>query len=200
MALPDTDEPTTGPALQPFILLLGMSALMWLVEVVSLIPNTNLDRWGIRPRQAIGLTGIVFAPFLHAGFLHLLANTIPFLVLGGVIALSGTARFVEVTATVALVSGLGTWLIGPAGTVHIGASGVVLGYLTYLVGRGFYERKLAYLVGGVVVLVLYGPVLWGVLPKPGISWQGHLFGAVGGLLAARVLHGERAAHRPELSA
>jgi membrane associated rhomboid family serine protease len=191
MGAPVPDQHERSATLQPFILLVSMSVLMWAVEVIDLVPNTNLDRWGIRPRQLAGLTGIVTAPFLHAGFLHLLANTIPFLVLGALIALSGTARFLEVTALVMLVSGLGTWLVGPAGTDHIGASGVVFGYLTYLVGRGFYERKILYLVGGVIVVMLYGPVLWGVLPTtPGISWQGHLFGAVGGLLAARLLHGE----------
>ncbi|MCU1454082.1 MAG: conserved rane protein of unknown function [Acidimicrobiales bacterium] len=199
MTAPVPDQREGSTALQPFILLVAMSALMWVVEIINLIPNTHLDRWGIRPRQLVGLTGIVTAPFLHAGILHLLANTIPFLVLGALIALSGMGRFVAVTVTVAVVSGLGTWLTGPSGTDHIGASGVVFGYLTYLVGRGFYERKILYLVGGLIVVMLYGPVLWGVLPTAsGVSWQGHLFGAIGGLVAARLLHGEPSAS-PEVS-
>ncbi|MCU1353409.1 MAG: rhomboid family intrarane serine protease [Acidimicrobiales bacterium] len=191
MATDQTDDRQVRGALAPVMVVFAMSALMWVVELVDLLPNTNLDRWGIRPRQLVGLTGILTAPFLHAGLLHLFTNTIPFLVLGTLIALSGMERFLEVTAIVMLASGLGTWLIGPAGTDHIGASGVVFGYLTYLVGRGFYERKIIYLAGGLLVVMLYGPVLWGVLPKPGISWQGHLFGAAGGLLAARLIHGER---------
>ena len=161
---------------------------MWVVELIDLLPSTDLDRWGIRPRQLRGLTGIVTTPFLHADLTHLIENTIPFLVLGCVIAASGTQRFVQVTVIVAVVAGLGTWLVGPSGTIHIGASGLVFGYLAYLIVRGIFERRLGYLAVGLVVLFLYGGALWGLLPQPGISWQGHVFGAVGGVVAAKVLH------------
>ena len=93
------------------------------------------------PRDADGLDGIVFAPFLHAGFDHLIGNTIPFLLLGFAIALGGAARVAVVTVMVALVGGLGTWLVAPANTVHIGASGIVFGYAAYLVARGVYSRS-----------------------------------------------------------
>ncbi len=177
--------------LRPFLIVGLLVAVMWVVEIIDLIPGTNLDQWGIRPRRAVGLIGIVTAPFLHSGFAHLIGNTIPFLVLGGLIAASGVARFFQVTAVVALVSGLGTWLVGPALTDHIGASGLVFGYLTYLLARGIFERRLTYLVVGVGVLFLYGAVFWGLIPREGISWQGHVFGAIGGVLAARLIHGER---------
>lgn len=177
--------------LRPYVIVAMLVAVMWIVELVDLLPGTNFDHWGIRPRSAAGLVGIVTAPFLHAGFGHLIGNTIPFLVLGGLIASSGIGRYAQVTVIVAVVSGVGTWLVGPANTDHIGASGLVFGYLTYLVARGFYERKLTYLAVAVVVVFLYGGVLWGIVPRDGISWQGHLFGALAGVLAARLLHDER---------
>jgi len=183
---------TSGPLdsiprpLRPPLLL---TAAMWGEEVVDTVMDGRLDRYGIRPRDLAGLEGIVFSPFLHAGFGHLIANTVPFVVLGTAIALGGVRRFLTVTGITAVIGGLGTWLIGPERTVHIGASGLVFGYLSYLVSRGIFARKLSYLLGGVVVLAVYGGALWGLLPTPGISWQGHLFGAVGGIAAASTLHG-----------
>lgn len=165
----------------------GMVALMWISETVDLAVG-ELDSLGIEPRSVDGLTGVVLAPFLHAGFGHLLANTVPFLVLGAVLALSGLRRVLAVTLLVTVVSGLGTWLIAPATTLHIGASGVVFGYAAYLVARGFFDRRLRYLAVGALVGLTYGTtLLLGLLPREGISWQGHLFGALGGLLAARLL-------------
>jgi membrane associated rhomboid family serine protease len=130
----------------------------------------------------------VLAPFLHGGFGHLASNTVPFLVMGALIALSGLRRVLAVTVIVALVSGLGTWLIAPSTSLHIGASGVVFGYAGYLVARGLFDRRLRYLATGVLVALLYGSsLLLGLVPQEGISWQAHLFGAIGGLVAARVL-------------
>lgn len=139
--------------------------------------------------------GIVTMPFLHDGFGHLISNTIPFLVLGSIVAASGLDRFFTVAAIVTVTSGVGVWLLGPDGTVHIGASALVFGFLTYLLARGFFEHRVTYLLVGVVVLFLYGGVLWGLLPRPGISWQGHLFGALGGLAAARLVHSPAATAR-----
>ncbi len=169
-------------------LVVGMAALMWVVEVIDAIDSHRLDQYGIEPRQADGLIGIVTAPFLHAGFTHLIGNTIPFLVLGCVIAVRGLARVATVTAIVALVSGLGTWLIAPAHSIHIGASGVVFGYATYLVARGFFTRRFVEMAVGFLVAIGFGSALLsGLEPHSGISWQGHLFGGIGGVLAARLL-------------
>lgn len=174
-------------------LLAGMAALMWAVEIVD-AAAFELDRNGIVPREVEGLDGIVFAPFLHGGFGHLIGNTIPFLLLGAAIALGGLARVAAVTAIVALVGGVGTWLTGPDGTVHIGASGIVFGYAAYLVSRFAWSRRALDLLLGFVVLAVYGTTLLvGLVPTPGVSWQGHLFGAVGGVVAARVVHRRRAA-------
>jgi membrane associated rhomboid family serine protease len=167
---------------------LVLIGLMWLLEVVDVVLDGRLDRLGIEPRDADGLTGVVLAPLLHGGFGHLLANTVPFVVLGVLIALSGLARLLAVTAIVTLVSGLGTWLVAPDNTLHIGASGLVFGFAAYLVARGVFDRRLVYLATGVLVAVVYGTsLLLSLLPRPGVSWQGHLFGALGGLLAARLL-------------
>jgi len=184
-----------------FALVAAMVALMWVSEVVDLIAGHRLDRYGIRPRDLGGLEGVVTAPFLHAGFGHLIANTIPFVLLGLTIALNGLVRVAAVTAIVTLISGLGTWVTAPAGSVSVGASGVVFGYATYLLARGWYDRRPVNIVIAVVVVVALGGVLLGgLVPHPGISWQAHLFGALGGVVAARVLRGRAAAARARGSA
>ncbi|MCB1038341.1 MAG: rhomboid family intramembrane serine protease [Acidimicrobiales bacterium] len=200
MAAPGAPSPPTTPprpALSdigtPYLVVLALVAAMWVEELVDLLPRTQFDGLGIRPRQVRGLAGIPLAPFLHDGFGHLLGNTIPFLVLGCLIAASGTQRFVQVFVISGLVAGIGTWLTAPAGTVHIGASGVVFGFLTYLIARAAFERRLGHVLLALAVLAFYGGLLWGLLPRPGISWQGHLFGSIGGVAAAWVIHGRRKA-------
>lgn len=181
-------SPARGPREGGITLLLALVAVMWGAEIVDTIANHRLDRYGIEPRDSDGLSGIIAAPFLHAGFGHLVGNTVPLLALGFLIALGGAIRVVAVTAIVALVSGVGTWAIGPGDTNHIGASGVVFGYATYLLSRGLFNRNLLEIALGVVVGVLFGgALLAGLEPQEGISWQGHLFGAVGGVVAARML-------------
>jgi membrane associated rhomboid family serine protease len=179
------------PQARDGLILVGLAAtLMWLVEVLDAIAGGRLDRHGIEPRDPDGLPGIVAAPFLHGGWDHLVANTVPFLILGAVIALGGVARVAVVSMVTLVVGGLGTWLIAPANTIHIGASGLVFGFATYLATRGLYTRNALQIGLGVVVLVLLGAtLLQGVVPQDGISWQGHLFGAIGGVVAARVVHG-----------
>ena len=171
-----------------FGLVVGMLGLMWVSEIVDTAADHRLDKLGIEPREVDGLTGVVAAPFLHDGFGHLMSNTVPFVVMGLVIAIGGLVRVAAVTAIVALVGGLGTWLVAPADTLHIGASGVVFGYATYLVSRGIFNRSVIELaVGAAVVAVWGGALLGGLLPEEGISWQGHLCGAIGGVVAARML-------------
>ena len=169
----------------------AMAALMWVVEVLDTIAF-NLDQYGIEPRSAEGLIGVAAAPFLHAGFGHLIGNTIPFLFLGAVIAVGGLARVAVATLVIAVVGGLGTWLVAPEGSVHIGASGIVFGYATYLLTRGFFSRSMWHIGVGLLVLLVYGStLLFGLVPTPGVSWQGHFFGGVGGVVAARFIHARR---------
>lgn len=166
----------------------GFVALLYAIEVVDTVVSDRLDSHGVRPRTDEGLLGVVFAPLLHGGWAHLVANTIPLLVLGFLLALSGVRTWVSVTAIVWVVGGLGVWLFGDSNTVHIGASGLVFGWLVHLIVRGIFARSLRQLALGVVVFLVYGSVLWGVIPgRPGISWEGHLFGALGGALAAWLL-------------
>jgi membrane associated rhomboid family serine protease len=187
-----TESPTRSradsPVVQGMLVVAALAALMWVVEVVDQVAGGRLDRNGIEPRDLDGLDGVVWAPFLHGDFAHLIGNTIPFLLLGFAIALSGVARVILVTAIVAVVGGLGTWLIAPADTVHIGASGIVFGYAGYLVARGVFSRSAGQIALGAVVVAVWGAtLLQGLEPETGISWQGHLFGAIGGVVAARLL-------------
>jgi len=176
---------------------IGFVVLLWVSEIADAVLGLRLDREGIRPLETDGLSGILVAPLLHGGFGHLVANTVPLLVLGFVLVLSGVRRALAVTAVVWLVGGLGTWLFGGEGTLHIGASGLVFGWLTYLIVRGFFSRRPGQITAGVVIFLFYGGLLLGVLPgQPGVSWQGHLFGAVGGVLAAWWLADNRARARP----
>jgi membrane associated rhomboid family serine protease len=163
---------------------------MWVVEIVNKIDDQRLSSDGIYPRSLSGLPGIISAPFLHAGFGHLLGNTVPFVVLGLVIGVAGARRLIEVTVIVILVAGLGTWLTAGSGTDTIGASGVVFGYAGYLIARGFFTRNVGSLAIGVMVALLFGAALASdLVPQAGISWEDHLFGGLGGILAARVLPG-----------
>ncbi|MEM8503630.1 MAG: rhomboid family intramembrane serine protease [Cyanobacteria bacterium P01_D01_bin.1] len=170
-------------------ILFGVVVLLWAIEIIDqLIFRGALNSFGIRPRSLPGLTGIIFAPFLHGNFAHLLANTVPLVSLGWLIMLRETEDFFWVSVISAIVSGLGTWLIGASTSVHIGASGLIFGYFGYLLLRGYFERSATAIAFSLLVTFLYGGIIWGVLPtQPGVSWEGHLFGFLGGVLAARLL-------------
>jgi membrane associated rhomboid family serine protease len=179
------DTSRIGSGLKLLAVLVG---LMWLIEVIDTALNGRLDQYGIIARDPEGLIGIITSPFLHLGFGHLISNTLPLVTLGALIALSGAARLAAVTAVVAIIGGFGTWLISPPNTITIGASGVVFGYAAYLVARGIFNRRLTQVLVGVLVIGVWGSaLLGGLLPQDGISWQGHLFGAIAGILAAWLL-------------
>ncbi|MGV0853666.1 rhomboid family intramembrane serine protease [Mycolicibacterium phlei] len=181
----------------------GFVALLWVIEAIDSVSDHRLDDNGIKPLDTEGLWGILFAPLLHSDWQHLIANTGPALVLGFLMTLAGMGRFVAATAIIWILGGLGTWLIGNIGmhcpyvaamvrcqANHIGASGLIFGWLAFLIVFGFFTRKVWEIVVGVIVLLVYGSVLLGVLPgTPGVSWQGHLSGAVAGVLAAYLLSG-----------
>lgn len=171
------------------LILGGFIICIWLLEIVDLFIFRNaLNLYGIRPRNIIGLRGILFAPFLHGGLGHLMANTIPFLVLGWLVMLREVSDFFIVSVITILTSGLGVWLFGSANSIHIGASGLIFGYFGFLLSRGYFERSATGIAFSLFVGVLYGSLIWGVLPiRNGISWEGHLFGFLGGILAARLL-------------
>lgn len=161
---------------------------MWVVEIINSIDSYRLNSDGIIPRSFSHVYGILLAPFLHASFSHLLSNTVPFVILGAVIALAGASRLLLVSLLVALVSGLGTWLTAPGGSETVGASGVVFGYATYLISRGIFNRRVMEIAVGVLVAVLFGGALISdLIPHTGISWEAHLFGGIGGVIAAAAL-------------
>ena len=163
----------------------GFVALLYLVELVDVVLGGRLDLAGVQPRETDGLDGILWAPLLHGSWAHLAANTVPLLVFGFLILLAGVTRWLAVTAVVWVLGGLGVWLTGGENTLHLGASILAFGWLVFLLVVGFFARSARQVLVGMLLLFLYGGLLLGLLPgQPGVSWQGHLFGALGGLVAA----------------
>ncbi len=179
-------ETEKSPAVHAIQLVVVVTVMMWLIEVVDVvILDHGLDRQGIVPRSLGGLDGVLWAPWLHGGFGHLLANSLPFIVLGWFVALGGVRRWILVTVFVTIVGGLATWLLArPA--VHLGASGLIFGYAGFLLVAGFVERSLRGVLIAVVVGALFGGmVIRGIIPAASwISWESHLFGLMAGVFAA----------------
>lgn len=169
-------------------ILLGAVAIAWGIEILDTIFRGYFDRFGIQPRRVAGLPGVLASPFLHLGFSHLISNTVPFLTLGGMVLIGGRKVFITATLLIMVVGGLAVWTFGPGGSNHVGASGLIFGYLGFLLARGIFEKSIVWIVISVCLLLLYGGMLKGVFPgQVGISWQGHLFGFIAGVLAAWVM-------------
>ncbi|MFE5571901.1 rhomboid family intramembrane serine protease [Amycolatopsis japonica] len=168
------------------IVALAFTALLYLVELVDVVLPLDLDQsGGIVAREVSALDGVLWAPLLHAGWGHLFSNTVPVLVFAFLAMSAGIGRWVLVTAIIWVLSGLGVWLIAPSGTVTVGASGVAFGWLAFLLVRGIFNRAVGQILVAVVLLGIWSGMLWGLLPgDTGISWQGHLFGALSGVFAA----------------
>ena len=163
-------------------------ALVWAVSLYGLFIDERLVyALALLPRRADGLPGILGAPLVHGSFAHLLANTVPLLVLGGMVAIRGVAYYLATTLALVVLGGLGLWALG-RDAAHVGASGLIFGYFGLLVGRGYYERRLQSVAVSILVAVLYGGMLAGVLPRDdGVSWEAHLFGLLAGGLCARAV-------------
>ncbi len=179
-------------ALEAAVVMGALVVVLWVIEAIDQANGNALDAYGIRPRSEDGLWEIFTAPFLHGSWAHLVSNTVPFFLLGLLVLLDGWRQWLVTTLWVVLTSGLAAWLLSSPNTVTLGASGVVFGWLTFLIARGFYTHAPGQIALGVVVFVFYGGVLLGVLPTDaGISWQAHLGGAIGGVLAASRQRGRR---------
>ncbi len=164
--------------------------LLWIVELADLVVfGGGLDAHGVHPRSIVGLVGVLTMPFLHGGFLHLLSNTVAGVPLAFLSMERKRSDFFVVSAVTTVTAGLGAWLFGSAGSVHIGASGVVFGLLGFLMARGFYERRVVPILMSIFVGTVWGSMLIGLVPGlfAGISWQAHLFGFLGGVGVARFL-------------
>ena len=172
-------------------------ALMWAVGMVNALLDYRLSEYGVVPRTVDGLIGIPLMPFLHGSFDHLVVNTLPIVVLGGLVAFQGSKKFLTASVFITLVGGSALWVVGRT-AVHVGASGLVFGYFGYLIARAWYTRSLVAVLIAVVVAVVYGGILLGVLPffQEGVSWEGHLTGLIAGALAARLMWKE---NQPEES-
>ena len=171
------------------LIMLAMLAGMWILELLDQLSGNQLDQLGIHAREIDGMPEILTAPFLHAGWDHLMSNSLPFVVLGFLVLLSGLARWLVSSLIIIVISGMTAWVLTPVHTIILGASGLIFGWLTYLLARGLWSRRPAQVVIAVLVLLVYGGLIWGLFPgSAGISWQAHLGGAVGGVLAAWLLH------------
>jgi membrane associated rhomboid family serine protease len=171
-------------AVRPILLLL---AAIWAVAVVNLLMGYRLNIWfGLEPRSFGGLIGVPVMPLLHGGIAHAAANTLPLLFLGALGMLIAPRRFALASIAIVLISGLAIWALARGGTIHVGASGLIFGWFGYLVALGIIERSIRALVGTGIVILLYGGMIWGVLPQanPLISWEAHLFGALAGAVVA----------------
>ncbi|MEV4112318.1 rhomboid family intramembrane serine protease [Nonomuraea sp. NPDC049695] len=179
-------------ALSALAVVIAMLAVMWVVEGVDYFLNGALDReFGIIGWEPDGLIGILFAPFLHGGFGHLMANSLPLLILGFLAGLRDLRKFLWASVLIILIGGLGTWLTSP-GVYTVGASGLVFGYFGFILARGLFDRRLLDIAIAIGVGFAYWGILAGLLPnQQGISWQGHLFGLIGGVVAGWVLRRKR---------
>ncbi|PIB61319.1 MULTISPECIES: rhomboid family intramembrane serine protease [unclassified Pseudomonas] len=173
-------------ALKGFKTIAGVALLMVALQLFNVVTGYSLMAFGLVPRTLHGLFGILASPFLHGSFAHLSANLIAFLVLGTLVILEGLSRFVTVSMIIIVLGGSLVWLFGFAG-IHVGASGWVFGLWAYLLSRAWFHRSWSNLITASVVALLYGGLILGFLPRQGVSFEGHLFGAFAGFIAARVL-------------
>lgn len=164
-------------------------AILWALQIANTLLEGQLNYYGgIHPQTSFGLSGIFFAPFLHGSYAHLAANIVPLISLGWLIMLRGISDFFFVSIVTIIVSGLGIWFVGSPDSIHIGASGLIFGYFGFLLLRSLFDFSILSVIFALVAGFLYSGLIWGVLPSdPGISWEAHLFGFLGGILAAQLL-------------
>ncbi len=178
-------------------MLLAFVAVCWVVLAIDAVVPGSFAVFGVQPRDLSGLRGIPLAPFLHGNVAHLASNSIPLLVLGGLVLLADERHFLMVTLWTVLGAGLAAWLFGAPRSVHIGASGVVFGYLGFLLSHGWFARRAGTILLSLFVAGVWGGLVFGVLPgQAGVSWQAHAGGFVAGVLAARSVARRPAKKRP----
>ncbi|BCW62277.1 rhomboid family intramembrane serine protease [Paenarthrobacter sp. MSM-2-10-13] len=182
-------ESLAGRAKGGLLFMGGFVVLLYVIEILNTLMRHGLNStFGLRSRSIDGVLDILTFPLLHANFNHLLSNTLPLIIFGFLVFLSGIRVFITALAFSWLGSGLAVWLIGGGG-VTVGASGLVFGFFAFLLVRGFFNRSWWQILLSVVLFMAYGSILFGVLPTVMgyISWQAHLGGAIGGVVAAILL-------------
>jgi membrane associated rhomboid family serine protease len=168
--------------------ILGLAGLLWLIELINFLLNHSLNQFGLIPRDLSQLWGIFTAPFLHGGVMHLSANTMPLLILGSLVLSHGFKRFLGASTIIIIVGGLALWQFGRPG-VHVGASGLIFGLFGFLLANAWWERSLISLITAFFAVFFYGGMIFGILPsQPFVSWEGHLFGFLAGILSGALLH------------
>ena len=183
------------------IVSLWVLAVLWAIELIDAILPVNLDQFGIVPRSVSGLFGIIFSPFLHGGWGHLISNSIPLLILLTVIMTFYNKLWYKVVLFSAIIGGLGVWIIGDSNSVHIGVSGVIFSLMTFLLASGIFRKSFKSIIIGIVIFFLYGgTLLFGILPgQEGVSWEGHLFGAIAGVILAWAYKAYREIEKEDIS-
>lgn len=157
------------------------------VQIINTVTGNSLVHHGLVPRTVNGLQGILFAPFLHGSVRHLLSNLVPLVVLSWLVMSEGVERYIRVAVLIAVISGFLIWCFGRA-SVHVGASGLIFGLWSYVLARAWYQRSLMSLIIAIFVVVFYGGLVLGFIPVPGVSFEGHIAGAVSGLLIGWLMH------------
>jgi membrane associated rhomboid family serine protease len=189
-----SEPPFTPSSWGGALIVMGLvAALLWVIQALNAADDYALDRFGLMPRTVNGLWGVVTEPFLHASFSHMFSNTTPLILIGWVLLLSGVRTWLTVTAIVVVAGGVLTWLVGPSNTVIVGASGMIFGWLGYLLARAWFSRQLKWIVVAVIVLFFFGTLLFGLFPTlhSNVSWQAHVCGFIAGVGAGAALHPRR---------
>lgn len=166
------------------------AAALWVIQIVNAADNQGLDRFGIKPRQVDGLWGVLTQPFLHVSYSHLLSNTAPVLLIGWVLLLSGVRVWLFVTAVVIVLGDALTWLVAPSDQVIVGASGMIFGWMGYLLARAYFSRRIRWILTAIGLLLFFGTLLGSLLPASDthVSWQSHLCGFAAGVFVGWLLH------------
>lgn len=189
-------EPLTSESPVPVWLRGGLGVIvialgaMWMIEILdTIVLDDRLESNGIRPRTLDGLDGIIWAPFLHGGFPHLISNSIPFVVLSGLALTGGLRRYVTASVLIIAIGGVLVWLLAIGSNEnHIGASGWVFGLFGFLIAAAWFEKRPLSIIVALAALFIYGStILFGFVPRPGLSWEGHLFGFIAGIVAAKLV-------------
>lgn len=166
---------------------LAFLAVLIAVQVINTFTGNSLLQHGLVPRTYSGLQGVLFAPFLHGSVRHLLSNILPLAVLSWLVMSEGVERYIRVAVLITVMSGLLVWCVGRS-SIHVGASSLIFGLWTYLLARGWYERSLQSVVIAMFVGVFYSGLVFGFIPVPGVSFEGHIAGALAGVLTGWLMH------------